>query len=1095
MGPREQEADRERGVQAVEDIALQVEPVGEHERDEEREDRPAREPGEVPAGGHQGLGSSGRNRLGNHHLGGSDGDVRGRAATTVVPRVRRRRVPLARPCAGRHHRPVVDEPSGRALVRLDAVGRWCGATAVLLGAAVLLGWAVDAGVLKSMTPAWPEMVPNTAVMFIASGTALVVCGAATPARRRIVAAAGLVVVAISVVTLAEYVLGTDLRVDLLLIDDQPGASDPGRPSPHTATAFLGIGLSLLLSQAGARAATLARAAVVVSTFVVLAAVVGYAYSVEHLRGLSYITGMAVHTMTGLAIVLVGIFARTPGAPPARWYVRRTPGAVWAGRLLPVVLLVPLALGGVLVLALGADQSPARFGISLLVCGIALTFMVLISRTATAVDAAAREQGALERRLAAVAVLAPVGILETDADGACLTVNDAWTAITGRGAGEARGAGWRETIHPGDRARVAEAWGAATRAATDFTTRFRVLRPDGTVRRVDCAARPLLDDAGTSTGWVATITDITESLERQEQLEEAEERFRLAFDAAPIGVALAAPDGRWLRVNRALCDMTGYTEDLLLTRTLQDITHPDDVAADADQRARLLAGDLSSYAIEKRCLRADGHTIWMLMSVALVRHADGRPRYLIKQLQDVSERKRFERDLQHLADHDPLTGMFNRRRLSAELRREAARSRRSGSAAALLLIDLDNFKEINDSLGHSVGDDVLRAVAGALRARLRESDVVARLGGDEFAVLLPETDLTGAEVAASGIVEAIRSCEVVLGDGRTVHVTASTGVAAFDELEDPTDESLLIAADLAMYKAKDSGRDRIALHRPQDGGAVRAAARLSWSHRIRRALDHDLFALHYQPIVELSSGRVERYEALVRLDDSKDGRLVPPNVFLYIADRYGLMPAIDRWVVTRAIADLADRRVPSDVGFEVNLSPRSIGDLEIADLVERELTRAGVEPSRLTLEITETAAITNIEDAKRLSRRLARLGCSFALDDFGTGFASFYYLKHLPYDVVKIDGDFVRAVTDSETDRLLVVALVDLARGMRKRTIAEYVGDEHAYALLRGLGVDFAQGFFIGRPAPLADALVGAGSFRAPAVPGGDQPAATRPAST
>jgi EAL domain-containing protein (putative c-di-GMP-specific phosphodiesterase class I) len=298
----------------------------------------------------------------------------------------------------------------------------------------------------------------------------------------------------------------------------------------------------------------------------------------------------------------------------------------------------------------------------------------------------------------------------------------------------------------------------------------------------------------------------------------------------------------------------------------------------------------------------------------------------------------------------------------------------------------------------------------------------------------------------------------------VRVSGSIGIVVVDARQQVNEDDLLVAADLAMYDAKDAGRDRYALHDATDASQSRASARLNWSYRIRRALQHDLFVLYYQPIVDLSDHSQRRYEALIRMVD-EPGEPVEPDTFLYVADRYGLMPAIDRWVVRRVVTTLASGQLPAGATVALNISSRSLTDTGLLDLIEELLAENNIDPGRLIFEVTESAAISRIEQARSFGRRLQQLGCGIALDDFGTGYGSFIHLKQLPYSYIKIDGEFIRNLPTNNNDRLVVQALATLAQGMGKKTVAEFVGDDETIALLRELGVDYAQGYHLGRPAP------------------------------
>lgn len=540
----------------------------------------------------------------------------------------------------------------------------------------------------------------------------------------------------------------------------------------------------------------------------------------------------------------------------------------------------------------------------------------------------------------------------------------------------------------------------------------------------------------------------------------------AFNGAPIGMALVDTEGRWLRANDALGLIVGYTREELEATTLRAIAHPEDVDRDERLLHDLLAGEIPSYQVEKRYRHSLGHYLWVLLTVSAVRDRHGKTVYLVTQVQDISERKEQAAHLEHLIDHDFVTGLFNRRRFQQEVAREANRISRYGLGGAILMIDLDNFKSVNDAFGHRAGDDLLRSVAGALRQHKRRTDVLARVGGDEFAMLLPETDSDQAQVVAAGVVKALGQLVAVMGV-RTIHITASVGVAAFDGLRAA---DVMEFADLAMYEAKEAGRNRVAVH--QSGGAASdAISRRSEAEGIRTALTEDRLLLYCQPILDLEDDEVRQYEILLRLRDDAAAEPVSPNSFLYVAERFNLIQEIDGWVARKAIEWIAEYgRAGRRLVLHVNLSGRSIGDPRVAAMIEKSISDADIDPSCLIFELTETTAITNIEDAKAFAHRLRVRGCKLALDDFGAGFGSFYYLKRLPFDYFKIDGDFIRGLVASPMDQLVVEAIVGIARGMGKKTIAEFVPDQDTCRLLAKLGVDYAQGYHVGRPRPLADVL-------------------------
>ncbi|HWI51117.1 MAG TPA: EAL domain-containing protein [Symbiobacteriaceae bacterium] len=548
------------------------------------------------------------------------------------------------------------------------------------------------------------------------------------------------------------------------------------------------------------------------------------------------------------------------------------------------------------------------------------------------------------------------------------------------------------------------------------------------------------------------------------LQESEQRFRTAFGEAPIGIALTDPDGRWVQVNRSLANMFGYTEDELVKTSVAQRSHPDDLDLTLRWINQLVTGTETISQFEKRFIHHDGHVVWAKVRGSTVSDASGKLAFMILHITDITERKMTEAQLIQLANYDPLTGLFNRRRFHEELERTLALSKRQGAGGALFFLDLDQFKYVNDTLGHIAGDDLLKSVANALRQRLRDTDTIGRLSGDEFAILLPNTDGTQATVVADALMECLRHHISVVG-GQPVTVSASIGIAVFPEHGDNS-RDLLARADLAMYRAKEQGRNGWSFYHPDQSELAEMESKITWEHRIRQALELDQFVPYFQPIMDMQTGRMERYEMLLRLHDGNN-RVVRPGAFLNVAERFGLIHEVDRWVVQRAIRLIAERAQHGQpLCLEVNLSGKAFNDTELLPLIRRELTETGINPAYLILEITETAAVADTNLARHFIEDLAGLGCRFAIDDFGAGFSSFSYLKHLPVDFLKIDGSFVRNLIRDPVDQHLVRTIVDLARGLGKQTIAEFVGDAETLMLLQSYGVDFAQGYYVGEPVPL-----------------------------
>ena len=679
-----------------------------------------------------------------------------------------------------------------------------------------------------------------------------------------------------------------------------------------------------------------------------------------------------------------------------------------------------------------------------------------------------------RRLEQAQAIAHMGSWEWDVRANKVTWSDELYRIYGLEPGQfaATFEGYLERVHAEDREHVQATIGRALADHRSFEFEERIVRPNGEVRLLESQGEVQTDAEGEVIRMIGVCQDVTARRAAEVAAREAEERFRSAFEHGPVGIALidvsSGRRGRYLEVNRAICEISGYSEDELLTTSRQAITHPEDAEAEQGLFDQLMAGEIQAYSVENRTLRPDGEWIWTSVNTSVVRDDHGKPLYAILQVQDVSERKRFEGQLQYLADHDPLTGLFNRRRFEEELSRQVAFNSRYGPTGAVLVVDLDHFKYVNDTLGHAIGDEMIGRIGSLLRERLRETDVVARLGGDEFAILLPSADEQQARLVGEEIVKAVRTQTVALSSERSLRLTACVGVALFGQEYDVGHEAVLVNADIAMYEAKEAGRDRCVLLAATEGPQTQMRARLTWSERIRTALEEDRFELFQQPILDIRKDEVTHHELLVRLP-GESGELIPPGTFLYVAEQFGLIQAIDRWVIGQAARLIRRLHEGGEtVTLSVNLSGSSITDASLLELVEDEIRATGIDPHALIFEVTETAAIVNIDKARRFAERLAELGCAFALDDFGAGFGSFYYLKHLPFDYLKIDGDFIRQLPASKPDQLTVEAIVQIAHGLGKRTVAEWVGDEATLRLLGRFGVDFAQGYYTGKPVAIGD---------------------------
>lgn len=531
-----------------------------------------------------------------------------------------------------------------------------------------------------------------------------------------------------------------------------------------------------------------------------------------------------------------------------------------------------------------------------------------------------------------------------------------------------------------------------------------------------------------------------------ELARAERRYRDLIERLPVVSYLAeyGPAGKWLYVSPQIEGLLGFpTEEWLVnTDFWWERVHADDRERVALEEARC-AQTLEPLSIEYRMIARDGRTVWIRDEGALGRPADGGAVRVEGVLTDVTKRRRAEEELRHLADHDELTGLANRRRFTDELGH-----RRRGAAGAVALVDVDALKYVNDSLGHAAGDALLRTVGTTLRDGLSPREFLARFGGDEFGLLLEGATADEVRARLAALLRAVRELESGLP------ARASAGAVLFDRDTGSTDEQLIIAADIALHEAKERGGDRYEIF---EG---RGRERLAWVGQVRDAIDNDRLCLHAQPIFELARGERIGCEVLVRMLEA-DGTLIPPGAFLPTAERFGLISEIDGWVIERGIERAADGGLVT-----INVSARSIPEPALIPRITAALAATGADPGRIVFELTETAMATASEELRSFGTEIKRIGCALAIDDFGTGFGSLTYLKHLPVRYLKIDMEFVAGLCESAADRAIVESIVTIAKSLHMHTVAEGVEDAETLDRLAEIGVDYAQGYHLGRPAPI-----------------------------
>ncbi|MBM4055271.1 MAG: EAL domain-containing protein [Planctomycetes bacterium] len=554
-----------------------------------------------------------------------------------------------------------------------------------------------------------------------------------------------------------------------------------------------------------------------------------------------------------------------------------------------------------------------------------------------------------------------------------------------------------------------------------------------------------------------VDNLAIQLGRVIERKRAEEKIRKlsqVVEQSQTSIIITDKEGIIEYVNPKFTDMTGYSNREIVgftPRILKSGKTPHETYRNLWNT--IISG--KEWQGELLNKKKNGELYWEHVHISPIRNPKGHVTHYLAIKEDVTEHKRFETQLMNMATRDPLTNLFNRRRFQEELEYWIAQSLRYGAKGVLLFLDLDNFKYVNDTLGHQAGDELLIRLAEMLRSRLRDTDIFARFGGDEFAIILPYTDIDKARFIAKEILELTR--EHTFEHSK---VTFSIGIVTFPE-HGRDAETLLTHADLAMYSAKEKGRNRFCVFSYEQKTHIES--QINWEKSIRNALDNDRFVLHLQPVIDISNKKIIGYEALLRMIGDKN-ELILPAEFMDIAERFGLIRDVDRWVVRNAIRLATEWQFYNrGIFLDINLSGKAFTDPELLEIIKQQFNTTNINPGSIIFEITETATIENMIEAQDFLAALKNMECRFSLDDFGSGFSSFNYLKHLSVDYLKIDGSFIHDLKNNSVDQHLVKAMVEVAHGLEKRTVAEFVDSEETLNLLRELGVNYAQGNYIGKP--------------------------------
>jgi diguanylate cyclase (GGDEF)-like protein/PAS domain S-box-containing protein len=617
------------------------------------------------------------------------------------------------------------------------------------------------------------------------------------------------------------------------------------------------------------------------------------------------------------------------------------------------------------------------------------------------------------------------------------------------------------IHPDDRQVLIEGqWAAPLVASPHTPVESRVVLADGREKVIEQLVETRLDEYGQPAAVVGTVHDITERRALEDRLRESEARYASTVELAAVGIAHVDKEGRFAWSNQRLRDMLGYSSEELRTLTVWQVSHPDDVHVTDIDRRRLHAGEIDTLTTEKRYLHKDGSTLWVRITSAVRRGADGALLYDVSIVEDVTARRNAEERVRYLATHDELTGLPNRALFGELLSHAIEKARRHERQCAVVFLDLDRFKIVNDSLGHAAGDRLLKEVADRLRLSARKSDFIARLGGDEFVLLLE--DVPDSSIAAGVAKKILSSLLTPVRIGRhECRVTGSIGIATYPS--DATDAPTLMKhADMAMYRAKEEGKNNYQFYSAETS-PLSVESLLLESH-LARALERKEFAIQYQPRVDIRTGEVRGAEALLRWWNLELGTVSPAH-FIPVAEDTGLIVPIGKWVMRTACEqNMAwQRRGLRPIVMSVNLSPRQFKDPMLLDDIAEVLQRTGMAPELLELEITESMIMHNLEQAAQKAAAIKALGVRLAIDDFGTGYSSLSQLKRFPIDTLKVDRSFIRDVDLSEDDRVITQAIISLGKALDVSVVAEGVETEAQHAFVRDNACDEMQGYYFSKP--------------------------------
>ena len=1004
----------------------------------------------------------------------------------------------------------MSEPNARLFRNLCL---YCQVTAIgvtALGCLVLYGWAFHIEALKSILPGLVTMKVNTALglIFSAASLLLQLPGASRPAltaRTRIAQFLALLVTSIGAAALAEYFFGLNLGIDELLLRDSQmsyGTTAPGLMAPTSAVAFVAIGLALLLlnweTRGGHRPAQVLS---LCTALIAMVALCGYVYHAVALTRILMYTQMAVHTAICLFLLGIAVFFARPRSSIAGEITGEGSGSRMARQFLPAVFLIPVLLGWVRLQGQYAGFYGTELGLALYVSVSIVVFAVLVCLSAgqmnreyeqrRAAVIAIRELNAdlearvaertnklalLTQRLSLATAVGKVGVWEWDPVTNVVMCDDTMLEIyglprrdetpVGSSPAPAQYIDFAGAILPEDLPAREAGLQRVIAEKGEGSAEYRIRRPDGAIRYIASVERAVVDSRDNVTCLIGVNMDITDRKEAQEALFAEKERAQVTLNCIGDAVICTDISGEITFLNVVAERMTGWTWKEASGRRMPEVFHVLDAASRGviPNPMNLAVEENRTMNLPLNCIlvRRDKVEIPIEDSVSPIHNREGKATGAVIVFRDVSAARAMTQRMTHTAQHDFLTGLPNRMLLNDRIKQAIVFAQRRGKSAAVLFLDLDGFKHINDSLGHSIGDKLLQSIAKRLVICVRATDTVSRQGGDEFVVLLSEmARQEDAAITARRMLQVIAEPHLI--DQHDLHVTSSIGASVFpDDGQDA--ETLIKNADTAMYQAKENGRQSYRFFKSAMN--ERAVARQSTEEGLRRALERNELTLVYQPMVNVRSRAITSAEALLRWTHPIRGPIAPAE-FIPVAEDCGLILSIGNWVLREACKQAQAWR---DTGLPfcnmaVNISAMQFRDEHFLEDVFSVLQETRLNPHCLELELTESVLMKRAESSGVVLAALRAKGVQVAVDDFGTGYSSLSYLRKFPIDALKIDQSFVREISTSPDETSIVTAIIHMAQSLKLRVVGEGVETQAELLFLDAHRCDEAQGYYFSRPVP------------------------------